>query len=149
MAIDLLKWLLLIHVGATLAMGGAIWIVQVVQYPLFNAVGTDGFARYAAEHGRRISYVVIPLMLIEIATAALFVLRQPPGMSPLVAWIGLGLIVIIWASTFLVQVPQHAILGRGFDKAAYRLLVRSNWIRTIAWTARAVLVLWCVARAVG
>jgi hypothetical protein len=37
---------------------------------------------------------------------------------------------------------MHARLGQGADEAALRRLVRTNWIRTLAWTARGVLVLW-------
>ena len=55
-------------------------------------------------------------------------------------WLGVGLIAFIWASTFLLQVPAHNRLGSGFDESSWRMLVRSNWLRTMAWTARAGLV---------
>ena len=42
----------------------------------------------------------------------------------------------IWLSTFALQVPCHARLGRGFSLGAWRLLVRSNWVRTVLWSAR-------------
>ena len=45
----------------------------------------------------------------------------------------------------LASVPMHERLGRGFDPAAHRRLVATNWIRTIAWTARGALVLWMLA----
>jgi hypothetical protein len=35
---------------------------------------------------------------------------------------------------------MHSRLARGFDEQSWRQLVRSNWVRTIAWSARAVLV---------
>jgi len=50
------------------------------------------------------------------------------------------LIAFIWASTFLLQVPAHSQLGSGFDEETWRMLVRSNWLRTVAWSARAGLV---------
>jgi hypothetical protein len=34
---------------------------------------------------------------------------------------------------------MHHRLERGFDPAAYRQLVRGNWIRTIAWSLRGLL----------
>ena len=46
----------------------------------------------------------------------------------------------------LLQVPQHRILEGGFDPAAHRFLVSSNWVRTIAWTARGVVALFLLAR---
>ena len=54
---------------------------------------------------------------------------------------GLALVGLIWASTFLVQVPLHEVLARGFDAEAHSRLVASNWLRTFLWSARAVLVL--------
>jgi hypothetical protein len=46
----------------------------------------------------------------------------------------------IHASTFLVQVPLHERLSAGWDAAAHQRLVASNWVRTVLWTVRAVLV---------
>jgi hypothetical protein len=54
-------------------------------------------------------------------------------------------LVVIWLSTLLLQVPQHNTLGAGFDDAAHRTLVLTNWLRTAAWTLRSLLVLWMVA----
>lgn len=144
---DLLKLLFLAHVGATLLMVGVIWTIQIVHYPLFSGVGADGFAAYQIEHSRRISYIVLPLMLTELATAALFVIVPPVAVASPLLWAGLALVVLIWLSTFALQVPQHTILSGGFDGRAHRLLVGTNWLRTIAWSARGLLVLWLAARA--
>jgi hypothetical protein len=35
---------------------------------------------------------------------------------------------------------MHQRLGKGFDESAWRFLCNSNWVRTIAWSLRAVLV---------
>jgi hypothetical protein len=61
-------------------------------------------------------------------------------------WLGIGLIAFIWASTFLLQVPAHSQLSSGFDETSWRMLVRSNWLRTIAWSARAGLVTYWLHR---
>jgi hypothetical protein len=37
---------------------------------------------------------------------------------------------------------MHAVLGRGFDDAAHERLVTTNWIRTLAWSARAAILAW-------
>ena len=55
---------------------------------------------------------------------------------------GLILVLIIWASTFFVQVPLHEKLAAAFDAKVQQRLVLTNWIRTIAWTLRGALVLW-------
>jgi hypothetical protein len=144
-----LKLLLVAQLAVTLTLVGVIWIVQIVHYPLFSGVGSAGFTAYAAEHSRRISYVVVPLMLAELGAAVLFVLHRPASIGAGWAWLGLALVGSIWLSTFLVQVPQHAILGAGFDERAYRLLVQTNWIRTIAWSVRGGLLVWLTARLLG
>ena len=52
-------------------------------------------------------------------------------------WIGLAVLALIWVSTFAVQVPLHARLASGFDRAVWHRLVVTNWLRTLAWTVRA------------
>jgi hypothetical protein len=52
------------------------------------------------------------------------------------------LLAVIWISTAFVQVPCHEQLSQGFDKAVHQRLVWTNWLRTAAWSLRALLVLW-------
>ena len=139
--------LLLVHAGATVFMVGVIWFVQVVHYPLFGLVGTDGFVPYSDAHSRRTGYVVGPPMLVEAATAILLLIYRPDGVPAILLWGGALLLAIVWASTAFLQVPRHTRLGAGFDDAAYRGLVATNWIRTLAWTLRGILVLAMLALA--
>ena len=53
------------HLMATVAMGGLIWFVQVVHYPMFAAVGDDEFVSYEAHHTQRTARVVGPIMAVE------------------------------------------------------------------------------------
>ena len=55
--------------------------------------------------------------------------------------VGVGLVLLNLATTALVQVPLHRRLSAGWDDRAIRTLVASNWVRTAAWTARAVILL--------
>jgi hypothetical protein len=80
---------------------------------------------------------VIPPMLIEAGTLAILWFSRPTGVSSTMMIIGTLPLVVIWASTFLIQVPCHEILSRGFDESAYQRLVSSNWIRTWGWSFRA------------
>ena len=137
----------LIHLGATLALVGLIWTVQVVHYPLFSGVGAEGWAAYEAAHQSRITVVVAPLMLAELATAVGLVLARPAGVPAWAVIVGAALVGLIWASTAFVQVPLHNALSRGpFDGDAHARLVATNWLRTVAWTARGGLVLWMAAQ---
>lgn len=143
----MLTWILLAHLAATLFMVGLIWCIQVVQYPLFGAVGVDGFAAYHAGHTARITWVVGPPMLLEGATAALLVWLHPANVNVTLLWIGVALLLVTWLSTLLLQVPRHNLLSHGFDQRVYQALVATNWVRTIAWSARGGLVLWLAAQA--
>lgn len=126
----------IVHLVATLLMAGVILYVQVVHYPLMVRVGGETFADYEAGHTARTGWVVIPLMLTELVTAVWLAVAPPSPADGLVARIGLGLLAVIWASTFLLQVPAHRRLSAGFDGPAHRRLVATNWIRTAAWVAR-------------
>ena len=137
---------LLLNAVATLFMTGLIWFVQIVHYPLFGSVGAEGFDRYAALHTRRTTWVVGPPMLLELATSFGLVFRLPVGNSSIQAWSGLALVGVIWLSTLALQIPRHNVLGSGYDPAAHRALVTTNWLRTIAWSGRAALVLWMLAQ---
>jgi uncharacterized membrane protein len=132
------RGLLAVQWAATLYMTGVIWFVQIVHYPLFALVGADRFAAYEQAHSRLTTWVVMPPMLIEAATAVCLAIRRPQGISASAAWIGLALVVVVWASTFFLQVPEHNRLSLSFHADAHRRLTATNWIRTIAWTIRAV-----------
>ncbi|MFK7758345.1 MAG: hypothetical protein AB8C13_00180 [Phycisphaerales bacterium] len=136
--------ILLIHAWATLMMTGLIWFVQIVHYPLMSKVGSEGFIKYEASHTRRTTTVVGPLMLIEalaagmILTPLIVLPSAHPTSIPIIAMI---LLVLIWLSTACIQVPAHQVLEKGFDPAAHRKLVNTNWIRTALWSVRSVLAL--------
>lgn len=131
-----LPWAL--HLGATLAMAGVLWVVQVAIYPLFDAVGRHEFTRYHARYMAAVSWVVAPLMLIEAATAAWLWWAGLRGPAFALALLFLA---VAWISTFALQVPLHRRLQLAQDPALIHRLVISNWIRTIAWTIRALLLL--------
>lgn len=137
-----LQGVLLAHAAATWWMSGVIWMVQLVHYPLMALVREDQWREYEAQHRRRITFVVMPAMLLELATASWIAARQLTGDGA--AWsglLGLALVLTLWLSTFLVQTPLHLRLSQRFDADDHARLVRSNWLRTLIWSARAVLAL--------
>ncbi len=143
---EITQWILLLQLAATLAMGGLIWFVQIVHYPLFAQVGRDAFRRYEMDHQRLTAFVVAPLMLTELATAILMLWWRPAGVGMTEVWLGLGLLGSIWLMTYTVQVPQHASLVLSYDADLQKRLVIGNWYRTFAWTARSLLVLWMLGQ---
>lgn len=136
---ELARWVLVSHVGVTLMLVGLIWTIQVVHYPLFASVGRASFERFHAGHTGRISVLVIPLMLTEVATGALLLMSPPASLSWSSLWLGAILLAVVWVSTFALHVPQHEALSKGLDLDTCRAMVRTNWIRTLAWTGRGAL----------
>ncbi len=136
------KIILLFQIFSTLTMFGVIWIIQLVQYPFFSYVDTKSFPKYHAAHTTWITPVVAPAMIIELITSILIVIYPPKNIDLIFLYVGLLLTIIVWASTFFIQIPLHNKLAEGFDEKAHRSLVNTNWIRTIAWSLRAILVLY-------
>ncbi len=132
---------LLIHVAATWFLVGLIWLIQTVHYPLFAAVGTDGFAAYAERHRRRILPVVAVPMLVELLTGGILLVERPDGIDAWTVWAGGLLIAVVWFATAFISSPLHVKLATAFDSMAGTRLLTTNWIRTIAWTLRGVLTL--------
>ena len=137
---------LLANAGATLALAGLIWTVQVSLYPLFAYVGPASFPEYHRQHSNRITALVGPLMLVELVTAVALAIWPPAALGRLPFVLGLGLVLVAWASTAFVQVPLHGALGSGFSAEIQARLVQTNWLRTAAWSARGAVVLWMLAR---
>lgn len=131
--------LLALHLLATLAMTGVIWAVQLIIYPLMDRVQPEGFAAFHRTYTYRITALVAVLMPLELGTGILLLIARPDALPGIALWAGLMLILVAWASTALLQVPQHGILARGYDAETHHRLVHSNWIRTIAWSLRTAL----------
>lgn len=128
-----------IHLLTTFAMVGLIWFVQIVHYPMMASFERKNFAACEKEHCDRTGWVVVPLMLGEVFTFTLLLLEGVRSNAFLVSGL---LLCVIWASTFLLQVPLHRALLQGWNAGAHRRLVATNWIRTVAWTGRAGLLGW-------
>lgn len=136
--------LLLLHLTSTWYLVGLCWLVQRVQYPLMSRVGADAFVDYERGHVERITPVVAPVMLVELGSALALVAIDPVLRTSFAFLASTVLLVVVWISTFAVQVPLHTRLSERFEMDAHLALVRTNWIRTLAWSLRGVLVAWLV-----
>lgn len=138
---------LVLSTVAAWGMVGVIWLIQIVHYPLLakfsNAVPTEA----ATYHARRITPVVGPFMAIEGVTALALMAAPPAGVDWPLMWLAAALLGVALVSTVVFSVPQHAALAQGHDDAAARQLIRTNWYRTIAWTARAFVLVVAVIQA--
>jgi hypothetical protein len=126
--------LLLLHLTSTAVMTGVIWTVQLVHYPLMALVGTDRFVVYEAAHAPRMAGVVLVPWVAQGLSTAWLVMARPAGVAPgLIAAAALAAATTVLV-TMAFSVPAHRRLAAGFDTAAHARLVRTNWLRTAAWT---------------
>jgi hypothetical protein len=112
------------------------WTVQLVAYPALAFVEANRFRDWHVLHSRRISIVVVPLMLGQAALHAAALVTAPSPRNAAAAI----LVLTAWLLTFLGAVPCHRLLRvGGFDREVHRRLLRFNLLRTLAWTAVVVL----------
>lgn len=124
---------------STFGMFALIWLVQLVLYPAFLFIEPSRFFPFHTMHSTRITWIVGPLMLAELASSLGWLLLRPDLFSAL----GFLLVLVIWINTTFSSVPLHGRLAterrpEQRDLLAERL-IRTNWVRTWAWTARAAL----------
>jgi hypothetical protein len=132
--------LLFSHLFSTLLMVGIIWFVQLVHYPLMACVGADHFRRYSQLHQSRATVVVTGPMLVEAVSAICLFIWFPAFRSSWAFLAATGLLGLIWVSTTWWQVPLHRSPASGYDDRKIRRLVQTNWLRTLAWSARGILI---------
>ena len=80
-------------------------------------------------------------MIVELVTAGILIFQIPKGIPNWIAIVGIILLGIIWFSTLFLQIPFHNKLSLKFNENVLMMLVNSNWIRTICWSLRGIIVL--------
>ncbi|HMV45244.1 MAG TPA: hypothetical protein PK079_18770 [Leptospiraceae bacterium] len=130
----------LLNIFSTFFLTGLIWTIQIVHYPLFLKIGNNEFLDYHHGHSFRISLIVMPMMLLELISTFLLSIVESNEYK-LFHYSGLFLVLIIWLSTFFLSVPEHTILGEGWNEMSIKRLVTTNWIRTIAWSLHSLLLI--------
>lgn len=141
--------LLLIEDAATLFMAGVLWTMQVLNYPLLSLVGRDALPGYETVHNRRFGLVVFPGLLVAVGAAIGLILARPARLPVSLPIAEIVLMVGIIVSTAALQAPQHGRLATGWDAPAHELLVRSNWIRVVLWSAAGLLALFMTQQALS
>ena len=125
------------HIFACFAMMGVIWLVQLVQYPMFAYLAQERFAHAHAMHSQNITFIVFPLMGLELLTALYLVFAIAPPGGSIGMVLNLVSVLALWKITALVFVPLHNRLAvGGYDIGVIERLVRLNWWRTAIWSAR-------------
>lgn len=132
----LLHLVLIAQTVASLGMFGVIWVIQLVHYPLMRHIPGESFRSFEAEHQRRITWVVGPLMAVE-GISVLLVFFWRPASIPFALALGGGIAeAIAIGVTVMISAPTHGRMATTGDMDLLDRLITTNWIRTAAWTAR-------------
>ncbi|MFK7933594.1 MAG: hypothetical protein AB8G22_08785 [Saprospiraceae bacterium] len=127
----------LILLTVSWALVGLIWTIQLVHYPSFHYIDPAEFSAFHQHHTNSITLIVLPLMFAELGLSAYLAYQYNFSWQYLLP---LFIVLAIWASTFLISVPLHNQLATVKNELLIKKLVDTNWIRTVLWTGKAVLI---------
>tara|TARA_Y100000589_G_scaffold93532_1_gene88405 strand:- start:6200 stop:6604 length:405 start_codon:yes stop_codon:yes gene_type:complete len=111
---------------------GIIITTQIVTYPLLKYVNRD-FTLFHQKYVSRIGFIVAPIMVLELTVVGKMVIDD--FYNPLIKLLAF-FTILIWLSTFFIQVPIHNQLSKGKNLTRLKILIASNWIRTIGWSLK-------------
>ena len=122
---------------------GCMTALQLQHYGIYPAVGKEGFAEYMRANNRAaVLPTILPGILLQLTSIALVIFR-PWFVGRDEAWFVLVLNLATVFSTIRWQRRlQGQMAATGYDETKVRLLIRTNWIRTISYLMLALL---CVA----
>jgi hypothetical protein len=107
------------------------WMVQLVVYPSFAYYAPSDLKRWHVLYTKRISMLVIPLMIGQLLLHGMLLVWHPDNVSITT----FALVAGIWISTFLQAVPLHNQIADSPDtENIARMLKKVNTARTLAWT---------------
>ena len=131
------NFVLLGHLIFTSIMTGVIWVIQIVHYPSFHFIEKELYTAFQKFHMNKISIIVIPIMLAELITGMILFLDKS-SKSPFLI-ISFVILVLIWLITGVFFSKAHNELMTGYQELVVNQLVAMNWIRTLLWTLRLLL----------
>ena len=131
------NFVLLGHLIFTSIMTGVIWVIQIVHYPSFHFIEKELYTAFQKFHMNKISIIVIPIMLAELITGVMLLLDKS-SRSPFLI-ISFVILVLIWLITGVFFSKAHNELMTGYQELVVNQLVVMNWIRTLLWTLRLLL----------
>ena len=135
-----MTYIFLIHVLATSVMLGIIWIIQLVHYPSFRFVDTSNYRSFQNFHIKRISIIVVPVMIIEALSGLIYLIYFIKNIEVFFL-VSMMLLIVIWLVTGFIFSGLHQNLLIGYNRLTINKLVSLNWIRTLLWSLRFILLI--------
>lgn len=128
----------MVHLISTSIMVGLIWLIQVVHYPSFLFIDIEKYSKFQKFHMSRISYVVIPIMMIELLSGVYLFLFYTFSIYLIIE---LFILAITWILTGLFFSRMHTELVEKFNKNIINKMINLNWFRTCFWSIRLVILM--------
>ena len=114
-----------------------VFMTQFITYPTFLHIDKDKFSEYHRKYVNNISLIVAPVMLIELLTLSLIAYFS----SEFLIIKSLILLLVIWLTTFFIMIPSHNRISKSFNKKEIISLINYNWVRTILWSFKLLLII--------
>jgi len=114
-----------------------VFMTQFITYPTFLHIDKDKFSEYHRKYVNNISFIVAPVMLIELLTLSLIAYFS----SEFLIIKSLILLLVIWLTTFFIMIPSHNRISKSFNIKEIKSLINYNWIRTILWSFKLLVII--------
>ena len=129
--------LFLIQIISNSILIGVLIITQIISYPSLSSIDKTFFEKYHKNYVNRISYVVIPLMLIELFSLVYLTFY----ITDLFMIKSLLILLTIWLFTFISIIPLHNSLSNKRSDDIINRLINYNWFRTILWSIKLIIII--------
>lgn len=108
-----------------------LWLVQLLIYPSFNKIKSKEFTIWHKGYQRIILVIMGPIMISQMCFIVLsFIIEMNYNNLFRLLFLSLA-----WGWTLCVSVPLHKrIQCNNGNETDINTLIKSNWIRTLAWT---------------
>jgi len=136
---------LIINLTAAAFLAGLMWFTQIVHYPLFTFIEKKSFIGYSIHQLKKTNYLFYIPMLVEGAFSILFMFDYPSTISSVVPFLCLCISTAVWLVSFGKIAPLLDKLNdEGLDAEIVEQLVKLNRIRTICWTLKVLILIYCM-----
>lgn len=115
-----------------------IWMVQLLIYPGFKYFGSKGLSSWHRIYTRNMTFIVAPMMIIQLAIMVYFWIYYPAMLAPNILYT--ILVSLTWLTTMIFFIPMHANIDKNTtDLKLLNKLTNWNWMRVLLWNAILVL----------
>lgn len=137
-----ISWIIFVmQLISTFMLLGIVWLVQLINYPLFKLIPESLFRDYHALHINRSQWLIAPLMLVEMLTGAYLLIWPLLDANYYLYVCNFVLILLVWLETFFLQIPIHKTLQKQHSQTKIDRLINMGWVRTITWSLHGIVLI--------